>query len=161
MAPPLDLEPRWAFFTGSAGGRPISPKEVWGDGPSAAGGAAEVPGDRWSTWERVLSSAQVAALKRELAPGLKPGQFGLRLGDSGPYAVETLRLAAGRRFGWTTWPSNACEGELHADGSLRLRGRGWGHNVGLCLATAAFRAQNGSSAEQILAEAFPVSWRTP
>jgi stage II sporulation protein D len=161
QAPALNLDPRWAFFTGSAGGRPLSPREVWGEGPSANGGATEVPGDRWSTWERVLSAAQVAALKRELQPGLKPGQLGLRLGDSGPYAIEDLRLAAGRRFGWTTWPSNACEGELQTDGSLRLRGRGWGHNVGLCLASAVFRAQNGATAEQILAEAFPVSWREP
>jgi hypothetical protein len=44
-APTLDLEPRCAFFTGSAGGRPLSPREVWGEGPSVAGGAAEVPGE--------------------------------------------------------------------------------------------------------------------
>lgn len=160
QAPPLDLDVRWAFFTGSVGNRPLSPGQVWGQGPMVAGGAVEVPGDRWSHWERVLSASQVAALKREVRPGLAPGQLGLRLGDSGPYAVEALRLAAGRRFGWTTWPSNACEGEVLADGSLRLRGRGWGHNVGLCLATARFRANEGATAEQILAEAFPASWRT-
>lgn len=160
-APALSLDPRWAFFTGSAGGRALSPREVWGEGPAEAGAAAEVPSDRWFTWQRRLSAAEVAALKRDLKPGLKPGQRGLRLGDSGPYAIEELRLAAGRRFGWTIWPSNACEGETQADGSLRLRGRGWGHNVGLCLATASYRARNGATAEQILAEAFPASWRTP
>ncbi|WLT30131.1 hypothetical protein [Geothrix sp. PMB-07] len=159
QSPPLDLDARWAFFTGSAGGRALSPGQVWGLGPVEAGAAAEVPDDRWSRWERRLSAAQVAALKRDVRPGLAPGQRGLRLGDSGPYAVEALRLAAGRRFGWTTWPSNACEGEVQADGSLRLHGCGWGHNVGLCLATARFRAAEGATAEQILAEAFPVSWR--
>ncbi|HCZ34099.1 MAG TPA: hypothetical protein DHV93_12015 [Holophagaceae bacterium] len=160
-SPPLDLDVRWAFFTGSGGGRPLSPREVWGEGPEASGGAAEVPGDRWLAWERRLPAVQVAALKRDVAPGLKPGQRGLRLGESGPYAVEALRLAAGRRFGWTAWPSNACEGEVQPDGALVLRGRGWGHNVGLCLATARFRAAQGATAEQILAEAFPVSWRKP
>lgn len=160
-APPLDLDARWAFFTGSGGGRPLSPREVWGEGPEASGAAAEVPGDRWLAWERRLPAVQVAALKRDVAPGLKPGQRGLRLGRSGPYAVEALRLAAGRRFGWTAWPSNACEGELQADGSLVLKGCGWGHNVGLCLATARFRAAQGATAEQILAEAFPASWRKP
>jgi len=103
----------------------------------------------------------VARLKQAVAPGLRSGQSGLRLGDSGPYAVEDLRLAAGRAFGWTTWPSNACEAEVQPDGALLLRGRGWGHNVGLCLATARFRAGQGASAEQILAEAFPASWRKP
>jgi hypothetical protein len=160
-APHLNLDSRWAFFTGSAGGRPLGPREVWGEGPEGPGGAAEVPGDRWLAWERTLSAAEVAALKQDVRPGLKPGQRGLRLGGSGPYAVEALRLAAGRRFGWTTWPSNACEAETQPDGTLRLRGRGWGHNVGLCLATARFRAAQGATAEQILAEAFPASWRTP
>lgn len=160
-APPLDLDPRWAFFTGSAGGHPLAPRPIWGEGPEERGGAAEVPGDRWQAWERRLSASQVAALKRDVRPGVKPGQRGLKLGPSGPYAVEALRLAAGRRFGWTAWPSNACEAEPGADGSLALRGWGWGHNVGLCLATARFRAAQGATAEQILAEAFPTSWRMP
>jgi hypothetical protein len=158
QAPALELDPRWAFFTGSAGGRSLSPREVWGEGSADPGGSIAIQEDRWLSWERTLSAAQVAALKQDLRPGLKPGQRGLKLGESGPYAVENLRLAAGRRFGWTTWPSNACEGEVQADGSLRLRGYGWGHNVGLCLSTARFRAANGATAEQILAEAFPASW---
>lgn len=160
-APALDLDPRWAFFTGSAGGRPLGPRQVWGEGPGEAGTAVEVPGDRWQVWERTLGAPQVAALKRAVRPGLREGQHGLRLGASGPYAVEALRLAAGRRFGWTAWPSNACQAEVQPDGSLRLRGRGWGHNAGLCLATARFRAAGGATAEQILAEAFPASWRMP
>jgi hypothetical protein len=159
-APGLDLDPRWAFFTGSAGGRSLSPREVWGAGPSDTGAVSAVQGDRWLVWERTLSSAQIAALKRDVKPGLKPGQLGMKLGQSGPYAIEALRLAAGRRFGWTLWPSNACEGDLQPEGSLRLKGRGWGHNTGLCLATARFRAAKGATAEQILAEAFPLSWRT-
>jgi hypothetical protein len=160
-APALDLDPRWAFFTGSAGGRVFSPREIWGKGPVEAGAAAEVPGDRWLVWERTLTPAQIATLKRELKAGLQPGQRGLKLGESGPYAVEALRLAVGRRFGWTLWPSNACEAISLPDGSLHLKGRGWGHNTGLCLATAGFRAASGATAEQILAEAFPASWRMP
>jgi stage II sporulation protein D len=160
-APALDLDPRWAFFAGSAGGQSLSPRAVWGEGPAEVGLAAEVPGDRWLRWEQRLSAAQVARLKQDVAPGLRSGQSGLRLGDSGPYAVEALRLVAGRAFGWTVWPSNACEAELQPDGSLLLNGRGWGHNVGLCLATARFRAGQGATAEQILAEAFPTSWRRP
>ncbi|HJV38846.1 MAG TPA: hypothetical protein VJ528_08420 [Geothrix sp.] len=160
-APALDLDPHWAFFTGSAGGHPLSPREVWGDGPAEVGAALEVPEDRWLAWERTLDATQVAALKRDVVLGLRPGQLGVKLGASGPFAVEALRLAAGRRYGWTAWPSNACEAETLPDGSLRLKGRGWGHNVGLCLSTARFRAAHGATAEQILAEAFPPSWRMP
>lgn len=155
-APPLDLDPSEAFYTGSKGGVSLSPREVWGRGSTVAGGAAQVPGDRWASWERKLGAAQVQALKQALRPGLRAGQNGMNLGRSGPYPIEDLRLEAGRRWGWNLWPSNACEGELLPNGGLRLRGRGWGHNTGLCLATAWYRANSGWKAEAILAEAFPV-----
>ncbi|MBK8794268.1 MAG: hypothetical protein IPN59_14425 [Holophaga sp.] len=93
-------------------------------------------------------------LKGSVRPGVKAGQKGMMLGRSGPYPVEDLRLAAGRAFGWTAWPSNACEGEVDAQGRLLLRGHGWGHNVGLCLATAISRARQGEKAEAILTGAF-------
>ena len=96
-----------------------------------------------------------------MRPGLKPGQKGFTLGASGPYAVEDLRLAAGRAFGWTCWPSNACEGESLPDGSLRLQGHGWGHNVGLSLATAKQQASQGMKAEEILLSAFGMDAEMP
>jgi hypothetical protein len=153
--PRLDLDPRWAFFTSSCGGVALSPRAVWGSGPDRAGTVLRVPGDRWADWERTLSAAQVAALKAAVPPGLAPGQAGLRLGASGPYPVERLRLEAGRRFGWAIWPSNACSGTVDAAGCLHLSGHGLGHNTGLCLATARFQALAGASAEAILAQAFP------
>jgi hypothetical protein len=153
-APRIALDPAEAFYTGSKGGVSFSPREVWGRGSTGPGGAAQVPGDRWATWERRLAPAQVRALKGALRPGLREGQRGMFLGRSGPFPVEDLRLEAGRRWGWNLWPSNACEGVLMPDGSLRLRGRGWGHNTGLCLATALHRGKEGWKAEAILAEAF-------
>lgn len=153
-APALDLAPDQAFFTGSKGGSSWSPREAWGGGSLLAGAAQMVPEDPWATWTRVLTAAQVRQLKASVKPGLLPGQRGIRIGVSGPYAVEALRLETGRCFGWTTWPSNACEAELQPDGSLALRGHGWGHNVGLCLATALYRAKRGDPAEEILQEAF-------
>ncbi len=153
-APALRLDPEGAFFCGSKGGVALSPRQVWGRGAASAPPAEAIPGDRWAAWERTLSPDQVAHLKRAVRPGLRPGQRGLRLGPSGPYPVEALRLAAGRAFGWTIWPSNACTAEPQPDGSLRLTGHGWGHNTGLCLATALHRARQGQPAEAILAEAF-------
>lgn len=153
-APSLRLPPRYTFFTGSTGGARLSPREVWGIGSSEAPASTAVQGDRWAAWTRTLTAPQVAALKRAVRPGLKPGQKGLMLGPSGPFAIEALRIACGRRFGWTLWPSNAVEAELQADGSLRLRGHGWGHNVGLDLALARDEARRGWKAEEILKEAF-------
>jgi hypothetical protein len=153
--PKLDLDPRWAFYTGSQGGVALSPRQVWGQGPAVAGAARRVPGDRWADWERSFSPRQVRELKAAVPPGVAPGQLGLRLGPSGPYAIERLRLEAGRRYGWTAWPSDACSGRVDARGVLRLTGHGWGHNVGLCLATAIHRARQGATAEALLAQAFP------
>lgn len=153
-APRLRLKPRACFFTGSTGGERLSPREAWGEPFDFAPAAEAVPGDRWATWTRTLSAAQVARLKVLVRPGLRPGQRGLRLGPSGPYAVESLRLAAGRTWGWTVWPSNAVAGEVGADGSLQLTGRGWGHNVGLDLALARHQAAAGMAAEEILRRAF-------
>lgn len=154
QAPELKIRPDLAFFTGSKGGRALSPREVWGDGPLERGTSEVVPGDRWARWTRRFSPAQVRILKSTVAPGLKPGQIGLMLGASGPFPVESLRLAAGRAFGWTAWPSNACAAETAKDGGLEVTGHGWGHNVGLDLGEAAWRARRGESAEVILRAAF-------
>ncbi len=153
-APHLKLPPRACFFTGSTGGRRLSARQAWGEPYDAAPAAEPVPGDRWSTWTRTFTPSQVAKLKTLVRPGLHAGQVGLKLGPSGPYAVERLRLAAGRTWGWPSWPSNAVEGRLLADGSLALQGWGWGHNVGLDLALARHQAERGMAAEEILKRAF-------
>lgn len=153
--PELALDPRRAHFSASLGGVALSPREVWGEGPDRAGRAVRVPGDKWADWRRTLAPAQVRALKAAVPPGLAPGQRGLALGPSGPYPVERLRLEAGRRFGWTAWPSNACSATVDARGALHLTGHGLGHNSGLCLTTAIHLARQGMTAEAILAQAFP------
>ncbi len=160
QSPDLAIRPEYAFFTGSKGGVSLSPCEVWGDGPAEPGPSELVPGDRWAAWTRHFRPEQVQVLKRSVRPGLRIRQRGLMLGPSGPYAVEALRLAAGRAFGWTAWPSNACEAELTQDGSLDLKGHGWGHNVGLDLTEATWRARRGDHAEAILQVAFG-EWMKP
>ncbi len=160
QAPDLMINPESAFFTGSKGGKPLSPMAVWGDGPLEPGSSETVPGDRWASWTRHLSAAQVGILKGSVVPGVKSGQRGMMLGASGPFAVEALRIASGRAFGWTSWPSNACTVEPLKDGGLELRGHGWGHNVGLDLSEAAWRARRGERAETILQSAFG-DWPKP
>lgn len=153
-APRLRLRPRACFFTGSTGGHRISARAAWGEPFAEAPPSEVVPGDRWARWTRTFPASRVARLKALVRPGVRPGQLGLMLGPSGPYAVESLRLAAGRAWGWTTWPSNAVEAQLQADGSLVVQGWGWGHNVGLDLALARHQAGQGMAAEEILRRAF-------
>lgn len=153
-APVLKLPSRACFFTGSTGGRRLSPREVWGEPFDSAPPAEAVEEDRWVRWTRTFTPAQVARLKVMVRPGARRGQLTLHLGPSGPYPVESLRLAAGRTWGWTIWPSNAVTATPLPDGSLRLDGQGWGHNAGLDLALAAHQAAQGLKAEGILRRAF-------
>ena len=56
--------------------------------------------------------------------------------------------------------SSAFEAEFTADGRVILRGRGWGHGVGLCQIGAANMAAHGHSYEEILAFYYPESTLT-
>ncbi len=51
--------------------------------------------------------------------------------------------------------SSAFEAEFTSDGRVILRGRGWGHGVGLCQIGAAVMAEQGYSCEDILRHYYP------
>lgn len=94
-------------------------------------------------------------------PAFTPPRFEGNFEAGGP--VEAV-LASGttRKQAWAyRWLWAWRRGDPLPGGALRLRGHGWGHNLGLCLATARFRVAHGATAEQILAEAFPAFWRLP
>ena len=56
--------------------------------------------------------------------------------------------------------SSAFDAEFTADGKVILRGRGWGHGVGLCQIGAANMAAQGHSYQEILAFYYPESQLT-
>ena len=87
------------------------------------------------------ASGRVARLSLD---GLKPNQI----------SGQDLRVAVGRTLGWQHVKSTAFD-LRKKDRSYRFSGHGSGHGVGLCVIGSARLAEQGTSAEAILARYFP------
>jgi SpoIID/LytB domain protein len=92
-------------------------------------------------------SGRVAMLKLE---GLRPDHI----------SGQDLRVAAGRTLGWQFIKSTAFELRRVGHG-YRFSGHGSGHGVGLCVIGSARLAEQGRTAEDILARYFPGLTITP
>ncbi len=167
--------PLAAFTTACCGGRTISPA-------SAFGGASRVSGERgvacdWCRdakfyrWERSVERGRFLAIfKTEWAAPIPDG-LALKVAARTPDgAVAALALSDGRRtvtipngrfrhlagraIGWNTVLSNFYDIEARGD-TLIFRGRGFGHQVGLCVAGATAQARAGRSYREILKYYFP------
>jgi signal transduction histidine kinase len=67
---------------------------------------------------------------------------------------EELRVALGRRLGWSVVKSDRFTVEQHG-AQLAFSGEGFGHGVGLCEAGAAELARHGANYREILGRYFP------
>jgi hypothetical protein len=67
---------------------------------------------------------------------------------------QDLRVAVGRTLGWQSIKSTAFE-LRRVGGAYRFSGHGSGHGVGLCVIGSARLAEQGQTAEDILARYFP------
>jgi stage II sporulation protein D len=163
-------------YTAVCGGRSVTPEMVWG-------GATQSPypyptvmckwcaTSRYFRWERRADAASVLdALSAAL---------GFRLSRAAELAIETykdsevvravhirdrgrpkvmsgdeFRRAIGRRIGWNRVLSPTFTLEHRAD-SFIFRGRGFGSQVGLCVAGAVAQAAAGRSYKEILRFYYP------
>jgi hypothetical protein len=127
-----------ALWTGHCGGCPLSTQRVWGWGEATAAPCPRhaVPSAAWSRiWPR-------QALERAFGPGLvgvaltpASATWGFIVTGQGgrkTYGYDEVHRRIAAVLGWDALPSPADEVTLEA-GELRLRGRGLGHRVGLCL----------------------------
>jgi SpoIID/LytB domain protein len=87
------------------------------------------------------ASGRIATLKLD---GLRPDHI----------SGQDLRVSVGRTLGWQHIKSTAFE-LRKKDGSYRFSGHGSGHGVGMCVIGSARLAEQGTSAEEILARYFP------
>lgn len=125
-------------WTAHCGGRPLSPRAVWGTGGAEAPPCPRHPAPA-APWTRNWSSADVRKAfggpVERMETGEEGGTWVLRLWQEG--AVRSLRYDPAHRrvaavLGWDALPSPADSVEATA-GGFRLRGHGQGHRVGLCL----------------------------
>jgi stage II sporulation protein D len=118
---------------------------------------------RYYKWDAKLAAADVAkaaglsgALESfkvaETTAGGRAASFEVKAGGKTKRVVASeFRLRAGP----SVLRSVLIEDATLADGTLTVRGRGWGHGVGLCQMGAKTLAEKGSTSEQVLAIYYP------
>jgi len=167
----FDGRPASVFYTASCGGVSERPADIW---PGAANPPylvrREDPFCRIQpAWTSEMSvDALTAALKAAGFRGERLEALGVvERTASGRVALlsvtglvpeeisgDGFRLAIGRAAGWQRLKSTAFELVRTARG-YRFSGRGSGHGVGLCMASAIQMAAGGHTALSILSEFFP------
>lgn len=166
-----------AFFTGVCGGMTATPNEAWGERGGGAYPYASIQ-CRWCRhsihyrWQRAVSAAKLfQAFRSEIDFPLTaraeirlerwPDGFvrsvtisdGARRTD---LSISKFRHTVGRRLGWDAFLSNWFSLERHGAGFI-VRGRGFGHNVGLCTEGALQQAKAGRNWRTILSCYFPLA----
>jgi SpoIID/LytB domain protein len=167
-----------SYFTAVCGGLSATPVMVWG-GESLGDYAYRRVACRWcqasryNKWER---SARASSVNEALsaATGLRLSRTAeiiinsfdesglvrsVVIRDAGrqvTMSADEFRRAIGRRLGWSTVLSPTFTVE-HRGASIIFRGRGFGSQVGLCLAGAVAQAGAGRSYSEILSFYYPQS----
>jgi stage II sporulation protein D len=168
--------PLASYFTAVCGGLSATPAMVWG-GESGSAYAYHRVACRWchasryNKWERA-ASASFALDALSAAAGLRLSQTAeilvnsfdgsglvrsVTIRDAGrsiTMSADEFRRAIGRKLGWSTVLSPTFTVERRGS-SLIFRGRGFGSQVGLCLAGTFGQAAAGRSYHEILSFYYP------
>jgi stage II sporulation protein D len=172
----FDKRPIEGYYTAVCGGVTAAPEMVWGGATHSAYPYKPVickwcAQSRYSRWERKADAASVLdALSAWLGFRLSQGaEISIEkykasevvqtvlVKDRGRRRVmsgDEFRRAIGRRIGWNRVLAPTFTLEHHAD-SFIFRGRGFGSQVGLCVAGAAAQAAAGRSYKEILGFYYP------
>ncbi|HNW91458.1 MAG TPA: SpoIID/LytB domain-containing protein, partial [bacterium] len=156
-----------AYFSADSGGRTAGAREVWGrDLPCLT--VADDPysaASPYHNWTLTLSGWQLGDRLRQWNVGQVTALAVQALTESG--RVRTMRVYGSRRTVdisgtqfRTALGSDACKSTLIddislANGQFTLRGRGWGHGVGLAQYSAKAMAEAEWTSAQILAFFYP------
>lgn len=161
------------YCTACCGGRTATPSLLWG---GVDGGEFESVDCAWCAaspyfrWRRVVGTDDVARAVEGLVGRRLGADFDLHeepgegawvrsvvVRDSGRetrVGGDAFRMAVERRLGWDSIPSPRFAIERRG-AALVVRGGGYGHGIGLCVAGAVERARAGAPRETILSAYFP------
>ncbi|HJQ26859.1 MAG TPA: SpoIID/LytB domain-containing protein [Blastocatellia bacterium] len=166
-------KPVEAYFTASCGGQTATPQMVWGgvcDYPYKRQRCEWCRGSSHYRWTRQADARAVfnalaatlgasLSVRTELAVDADEAGFVrvVRVRDSGrewTLSADEFRRAVGRRLGWNKVLSGSFT-VTRSGGQMIFRGRGFGSQVGLCLAGALAQALKGRRYDEILRFYFP------
>jgi len=168
-------KPIEAYFTAACGGITTTPQVAWGTVPSGAYSYYTVRckwcrASHFYRWERHVDAGKLFDAASKIA-GLKltsQARFETVEADNGfvqairiidgpqvaLVSISKFRSDLGRILGWNTVISNAFTMERRGS-EFVIHGRGFGHNVGLCIEGALRQSETGRSWRSILAYYFP------
>lgn len=172
----FDRKPVESYFTAVCGGRSVTPEMVWGGGGGKGYQYHRIV-CRWcraspySNWQRSagealvfdalsnaisfkLSHASEFTLEREEPDGFVRAVIIKDRGREVRLSADEFRRAIGRRLGWSTVLSPTFTIERRGR-AIVFRGKGFGSQVGLCLAGAAAQAKAGRGYKEILTFYYP------
>jgi stage II sporulation protein D len=172
----FDGKPVESYFTSVCGGRSVTPEMVWG-GASDKGYQYHRVICRWcraspyANWRRSASEASVLnalsiavgfrlshaariVIDNDEADGFARSVIINDAGRQVRMSADEFRRAIGRKLGWGTVLSPTFTIERRGR-SIIFRGKGFGSQVGLCLAGAVAQAKAGLSYQEILKFYYP------
>ena len=161
-----------AYFTACCGGQTTTPAVAFGAGQTASSAGVSCQwcrNGRFYTWTRRVNRQ---ALAKAILPALaSPEDMHMRVAERNSEGFVTslvaqvgsqrltlpnyqFRRLVGQQLGWNLVLSNRYDIEPQGDWFV-LHGRGFGHQVGLCLAGAIAQARAGRQYRDILRYYFP------
>jgi len=168
-------EPVESYFTAACGGMTVTPEMVWGGAskgyPYHRIDCLWCRTSRFNRWARSASAISVfdalsVALRFKLSPVAEfiitsdePEGFvrAITIKDAvhrATMSADQFRRAIGQRLGWNTVISPSFTIE-HRGNRIIFRGRGFGSQVGMCLAGAVAQAKAGRNYRDILRFYYP------
>jgi len=174
-------KPIEAYFTAACGGRTTTPEIAWGTATSGAFKYQPVVckwcrASHYYRWERTIGASRLftgvgtlvdfkltshAELKTENAAAGFVRAIVVTDGTrTASIPISRFRSELGHTIGWNTIISNAFSIERRGS-EFVVRGRGFGHNVGLCIEGALRQSERGRDWKTILGFYFPHSEISP
>ncbi|PJZ77857.1 SpoIID/LytB domain-containing protein [Leptospira neocaledonica] len=160
------------FFHSTCGGNLSSPSVLWKNfknpqyyrsGPDTKGGEVQCKNSPYFSWETFISKEEIeSALETKQITELEPKYSESRITSleykdySGKKNIQASEFLSkiGKSLGWNKTKSNDFKIETSARG-FYLKGKGFGHGIGLCQYGAREMAFRGAKSEEILQFYFP------
>jgi stage II sporulation protein D len=165
-----------AYFHSDCGGHTVSARSVWGKAVESGEAAdASCPSNPRANWELGISKTKIyAGLKKFFSLGRSPLQVvGLEFEKGEDERVHQVRVAfnegsprvlSGNEFralvGFQDLKSTLFEAKMEGE-TIRFRGRGFGHGVGLCQWGSRALGLQGVKYAEILRHYYPLARLSP
>lgn len=155
----------YLYYSGCCGGYTLNPDAIWNANNTTGTNFISVSCDyckehKFYNWKNIVPSNKICSLlnfnDKKIENIINEDLFINIITSTDRVRVnkDKLRILYGRKYGWNTILSNKYNFELKKD-NIIITGKGFGHNVGLCIEGAKTLAKRGKKYNEILFYYFP------